>query len=437
MTLVAGYLSAQTANQNDVKFYNLEKEYRKLGTYAFQPKKAKALELKYIIQDMLSIYGSVYVNEKSNTIYVTDVPEMLTDLQATIQQLDTEGITAGGNLVSRVIFVKHNKASSIINILNHKLSPDGQIYELADQNAIVVTDIASKIAEIEGLITGLDVVVKHISIEINIVEVNVEAYQKLGINLLNWLSNLTLYARDQTWILNWNQAKLDAAQLKSKKMEDLLIDLAKPGYSLPTNAMSSDVSYSHVISGQINVADIIDFITDDNKGKVLATSRLVTKNNNTAYLSSQEKIPYRFNEASEDYRRETSDYYVWAGIYVAVTPVVQEDRYVSLSINPRISDLTGWSPKGMPIVFERSLGTEVNVKDGETYVLGGLRKTEIVNQLKGVPLLKDIPVLRYLFSIRQKVNLTREVLMFITPRILSEQSAVVPADKRIMDELEK
>ena len=53
--------------RDDVKFYNLEKEYRQLKTIIFKPEKAHALELKYVIADMLSIYGSVYVNEKNNT----------------------------------------------------------------------------------------------------------------------------------------------------------------------------------------------------------------------------------------------------------------------------------------------------------------------------------------------------------------------------------
>ena len=63
-----------------VKFYNLEKEYRKLRTAVFTPGNAEAIELKQIVAGMLSTHGTVYANEKSNTLYVTDVPEMIEEL---------------------------------------------------------------------------------------------------------------------------------------------------------------------------------------------------------------------------------------------------------------------------------------------------------------------------------------------------------------------
>ena len=75
------------------------------------------------------------------------------------------------------------------------------------------------------------------------------------------------------------------------------------------------------------------------------------------------------------------------GIYIAgfaagnatalgVTPTLQQDSLINLKIRPSIGDLTGWTPDGYPIVFERSLNTEVNVKDNTIFVLGGLKKKE-------------------------------------------------------------
>jgi type II secretory pathway component GspD/PulD (secretin) len=100
---------------------------------------------------------------------------------------------------------------------------------------------------------------------------------------------------------------------------------------------------------------------------------------------------------------------------VNVRPMVQQDSLINLRVYPRVSDLMGWSPKGMPIVFERSVSTEVKVKDNAVFVLGGLKKREAVEVRRGIPGLKDIPVLQWLFSVKKEAILEREVLIFIRP----------------------
>ena len=127
------------------------------------------------------------------------------------------------------------------------------------------------------------------------------------------------------------------------------------------------------------------------------------------------------------YYADEPDVMAIAGLYVAVTPVIQEDDFVSLDISPRVTDLTGWSPKGVPIVFERSLHTAVKVRDGKTYVLGGLRRTEKVEKDVGVPVLHKMPVLGRLFGSTRKTELERDVVIFITPHILAHGEAL-PSD---------
>ena len=361
---------------DDLKIYRLDKEYRELQTKLFVLKKAKALELKPVVKNMLSIYGSVYVNEKDNTLYITDTPEMLQGLDKIIEHLDTENTVAGGNFTSRLITLKHTKASDISSFLEHKLSADGRIFIAGDLNGLLITDIQSKIEEAENLIQSLDVPIQHLSIAITIVELNSDYYKNIGVDITSILDSIRA---------------------------DLSYDIDKTDYSYDhkyPNNPSQDSKYSEKrddsglafsIAGSIQLSNIIQAMTRDGKGNVLASPRLVTRNNTAASLNASEKIPYTTGGSSSEGTAK-------AGISLSVTPVIQQDNFINLKISPSVSNLTGWSPAGMPIIFDRSLDTEVNVKDGDTFVLGGLKKTEKVKYVRGIPILKSIPVIKYLFS---------------------------------------
>jgi len=404
---------AELERGKEIKFYSLEKEYRKLETQGFRLEKAKALELKPIIENMLSIYGSVYINEKDNTIYITDTPEMMENLRRIVLRLDAEGIVAGGNFVSRLILLKHTNASDIIDLVKHKLSEDGKIFKVGDLNGLIITDIASKIGEVGNLIKDLDVPIKHLSIEITILELNLEYYKKIGMDIFDLLEKI--YPE-----ISYSRGK----QKYKYEYED-------PEREDQEYEVSSE-RLEFTIPARFNISNLIELIARDGKGKVVASPKIITKNNNAAYLNASEIIPY---SPSDDYYR--TEAIARAGIYLSVLPIIQEDNFINLRISPRISDLTGWSPKGMPIIFDRSLETEVNVKDGDTFVLGGLRKTEKVKTVKGIPILKNIPLLKYFFSKTGEISLTREIVMFITPNILKEEGYLPEEDKKLLEEMRK
>ncbi|MFH1940313.1 MAG: secretin N-terminal domain-containing protein [bacterium] len=406
--LYAATKKISVENIDDLKIYKLEKEYRKLDTKYFTLKKAKALELKPIIENMLSIYGSVYVNEKDNTLYVTDTLEMVKALEKIVQQLDITDIVAGGNLTSRLILLKHTRASDIIDFVKHKLSKDGKIFVVGDLNGLLITDIQSKIEETENLIKDVDVPVKHLSIKVAILELNSDYYKNVGVDITSVLEQIS--------------PRISYSRTKSKNKQDY------PGTNNDYEYTRDDSNFTISGSASFNLSDFIQIMTGDGKGKVLATPRLVTKNNTTASLNASEMIPYTSAGSSSEGTRR-------AGISLRVTPIIQQDNFINLKISPNISNLTGWSPKGMPIIFERTLNTEVNVKDGDTFVLGGLKKTEKVKYVRGVPILKSIPLIKYLFSKTVEVELTREVVMFITPTILKESDNMPVEDKNLLEEL--
>ncbi len=424
--IITGICNADTIK--DIKFYNLEKEYRETNTYVYKVQRAEALELKQIVSDMLTIYGSLYVNEKTNELYITDVTEKIDDLKTVIPGLDVQQIRAGNNLVSRRVYLKHENVSEISGIIKHKLSADGSVYEVPNLNALVITDIPSKINEVTDVLNLIDVPIDHIAIEITVVEFNDEEFSKLGINVFNWLQGLTLRTdlHGESDILFRNRGSF----MIGSKNEG---NLSQRNHNLETEG---DQMQPYHLSAELSVSDLIGFICENADGNVLAHTRIVTRNNKSATINAREIIPFRFleNRSAFESRYESA---VLAGMSVTVRPMVQQDSLINLRIIPTISNLTGWSPKGMPIVFERSISTEVKVKDNRIFVLGGLKKREAVDVRKGIPGLKDVPVLQWFFSVRKKAVLEREVLIFIRPTTNVETAVDTREFEKIMEKYKK
>ncbi|MBF0429941.1 MAG: hypothetical protein HQK83_01575 [Fibrobacteria bacterium] len=436
---VTSLLQAQP--QKDIKFYNLEKEYAETATFVYQVQNAQALELKQIITGMLSIYGSLYVNEKTNTIYITDVEKKLDNLKQVLPGLDVKDLKAGNNLVSRLIYLKHEKLTDVIDIIRHKLSPDGKTYAVPNLNALVVTDVSSKIDELEDLLNLIDVPSAHISLEITIIEFNNEDFSRLGINVFNWLQGLNMGINAGMGGPGDYSAGITAGPKYANSRNETYTGAT----SVTDNIAGSTVSTSNAatLSGKrfsldagLNISDLASFISENADGSVLASTRLITRNNKYAEINSLERIPYR-RTMGESGHLDPGNNIVAAGISLKVTPTLQQDSLIHLDVMPVVSDLTGWSPHGMPIIFERSLNTEVKVKNNHIFVLGGLKKRELVTSIQGVPFFKDIPLLGYLFSVKRKVVLEREIMIFIKPSTTVSAALSEKSFMRLKEKYEK
>ena len=125
------------------------------------------------------------------------------------------------------------------------------------------------------------------------------------------------------------------------------------------------------------------------------------------------------------------------GFRLSVQPLVMESGYISLNVKPYIIDLTGWTPNGEPLTFLRTMQTEVVVKSGDYFVLGGLQKSEKVSVRKGVPVLSWIPIVNLLFSQNTDVKVTRDVLIVIRPYILGLDNPLSEAEGKKMDAFEQ
>jgi general secretion pathway protein D len=109
---------------------------------------------------------------------------------------------------------------------------------------------------------------------------------------------------------------------------------------------------------------------------------------------------------------------VEVGVKLYVTPTINDSDFVSLQIRPEVSSVTSFSD-GIPIVEKTEAETEVLIRDGVTLIIGGLIKNENRKTVRKVPLLGDIPLLGRLFSSTDRQLVKSELIIFITPHIIS------------------
>ncbi len=158
----------------------------------------------------------------------------------------------------------------------------------------------------------------------------------------------------------------------------------------------------------------------EGKVNILSSPSITTLDNQKAIIESGQEVPYQTVENGEvkiEYKK--------AVLSLEVTPHVIGNNTLKLNINTKKDELDfANAVGGQPAIRTKSAITNVLLFDGQTTVIGGLSKENSDRyRIQGVPWLKDIPILGYLFKGKETIDSLDEVLIFITPHILGEQFA--------------
>jgi len=160
-------------------------------------------------------------------------------------------------------------------------------------------------------------------------------------------------------------------------------------------------------------------LEEDGEIDIRANPRLATLNGRPAsiFIGREEYYSIVTGPLSYPY---TKLELIQVGITLEVTPYVSQDNEITVAIKPEVSDVTGQGASDLPVVSKRSVDTKLRVRNGETITVGGLTlRTENVRST-GVPFLSRIPLLGYLFKQETVAVEEREIVVFITPRIMME-----------------
>ena len=326
-------------------------------------------------------------------------------------------------LQSEFIRIRYAKASNVVGLFQAGseeggalISERGSVVVDDRTNSIVVTDTSAKLAEIRALIEKVDIPIRQVMIEARIVIASSNINEQLGIRwgggyLNAGADQFTSVAGDTASVMSLNSQLIGGANpiaMPTAPLVDLGVAEATSGFAV--GFTSTDLFLTAELSA----------LEASGEGEVVSQPKVITGDKQKASIKSGTEIPYQEGAASG----ATTTAFKEAVLKLDVTPNITPDDRILLDLIVNQDSVGALVPSGnggfIPTIDTTELTTQVLVGNGETVVLGGVFKNEELVKVAKVPLLGDIPYLGNLFKSTANTQQKTEMLIFITPRILSE-----------------
>lgn len=318
-------------------------------------------------------------------------------------------------LYSEFFQVNYAKAADIAEMLRNQetnmLTDRGRVSVDQRTNTLLLRDTEEGLNNIRSLVDILDVPVKQVTIESRIVTVNDNLTEEYGIR--------------------WGFSDQDGADGISGTLSGAetigggtipSID-NRLNVNLPVSSSTAAGSLGFSIA-RLDDGTILDLelsaLESENQGEIIASPRITTANQKTAYIEQGTEIP--FVQASSS--GATAVTFKKAVLSLEVTPQITPDNKIILDLvitQDTRGDTVATATGSAVAIDTQEIGTQVLVDNGETIVLGGIYQQQLVSSEKKVPLLGDIPYLGRLFKTTNEYNEKKELLIFVTPKIVTEK----------------
>jgi len=268
-------------------------------------------------------------------------------------------------------------------------------------NRVIVTDIEPAIEKMASLLKALDIPEKQVLIEARIVEASSSFTQDLGIQ----------------WGIHYRDGSASMFGINSLDtgfggiVTNVASSVGLPAASAAGGALG--LSFGKLTSN-VQVDLRLSAAAEAGQVKIISTPKVVTLNNKSAKISQGQMIPYSTVSAEG-----TKTEFVEAALTLEVTPHITADGSVSMKIKASNNSAGSAATGVAPPINKKEATTELLVKSGETTVIGGIYVDTDTSTDSGVPYLKDIPLLGWLFKSNNQQKNKSELLIFITPKIVS------------------
>lgn len=291
-------------------------------------------------------------------------------------------------LETSVVQVSYAKADEMTKPLKILLSGRGKIETDERTNALIVSDIATRVSRVREMAKILDYKTPQVEINAKLVDVDERSIRDLGI----------------TWgVTGFNEG--DAAL-------DYNVDA-------PIGDAIGVVDFT-LTGTDADLAAQLQMLARQDKAEIISNPRITTADNKEAKIIVGKKIPLVVSDEAGNAITQLTT----IGIKMSVTPHINQDDRITLDLSPEVSDLSAQATvQGGIVIVTSEASTRVIVQDGQTAVIGGLIRTNDSNVDVGVPVLMDIPIVGNLFKSSNKVREKRELIIFVTPRIIRPSEA--------------
>ncbi|MFW1800493.1 type IV pilus secretin PilQ [Acinetobacter nematophilus] len=299
------------------------------------------------------------------------------------------------------------------------LSPRGTISTDPRTNTLIINDTAQKIDQIRKMIDLLDVSVKQVMVEARIVRATTDFTKEMGVKWGILSQGIT---RNNDLLVGGSEQTL--WDLRDPDDDGKYTIDRTNGNNLNVDLGVTGAGASKIAFGLISMSDFmldleLSALQSDGYGEVISTPKVMTADKQKAKVSSGQQIPYQTTQTAGGAATATTEFKD-ALLSLDVTPSITPDGKVQMQLNITSDTRGGVAPNGEIILNKNQINTNVLVDNGETVVLGGIFEQETTSSQTKVPFLGDIPYLGRLFRKDVKSDNKRELLIFVTPRIVND-----------------
>ena len=293
------------------------------------------------------------------------------------------------------------------------LSSRGSVIAEPRTNQLFVTDIPSKLEQVQNLLAKLDVAVRQVLIEARIVEASDTFGKSLGVRLgggsIGAAGALTKGNTNVSLGTNYGATAADTT--------GNFVNFPASTLGIANSAASFAVSIFNASANRFLNLEL-SALEADGKGKIVSSPRVVTADQTKALIEQGTEFPYQTATSSG----ATSLAFRKANLKLEVTPQITPEGNIILDLDVN-KDSRGETTAAGIAIDTKHIKTQVLVENGGTVVIGGIFTLEETNNETKVPLLGDVPYLGNLFKSRERTSRKQEMLVFITPKMITDRSA--------------
>jgi len=341
--------------------------------------KMQDLEARRVGSTLLIATREVFAKKKftgMQTVLFRIDNSKVTDLEPRIKQALAQGDEKAGNETIRILSDERT-------------------------NSLIITASEDALDRAKALIQALDIPTPQVLIEVKMIEVSSRVSEQLGLNY------------------GFGGAKFGASFNNSNPNTTAGGAGNQAGNPATTNGGTA-IQFHALDNLTANFNARLDAAIQNNNATVLANPKVAAQDNKKATITIVNKFPVTNVTITPNGFATTQISFQEAGQILNITPRIDTKGFVTLELAPEISAKTGdviVNGNAVPIIDSRKVETTMRVKDGESIVIGGLKRTDVTKSVVKIPLLGDIPLLGAFFQTTVDSKAESEIIIVVTPKI--------------------
>ncbi len=384
------------------------------GVSFYDQKQVRIVELRYadatrvagMLGSIKSDIGTVVADPLTGTLILIDTPAKIAEMRAVIESTDLSTVSRVIPTETRSYVLSHADVDPIALAVEKLLTRDvGSVYADARTRTLMVSDLPHNLNRVDEMVRLFDQRPKQVFIEAKILELTLTDDYQLGVN--------------------WN-AFFDAADPRSQiagVVRSPILGTDNPGIGT--------LNYKTIIGGSSALEGMIDALKTVGDVKVLSNPHVAVIDGQEASVKVIQDTPYA--ETSAEITGTDTNFvgesivFIEVGVLLTVTPRIGEDGYINMAIRPEVSSASYdyQAFRQIPVVKRTYSETQVLIKDQETIIIAGMISNSSADVERRVPIFGKIPLIGILFRSTQKRLETRELVVFLTPRIITGDQPVL------------